>query len=83
MNDICKNTFESANSHHSPFLSSDNPEEIVRQIRLAMLCGRVNCALAGSDIWDQIPAEGDCPTPAELIIWAAARVQQRLAEEEG
>lgn len=82
MDNARKNTFEPANRPHSPFLNRNSTEEIVRQMRLAILCGRVNCALAGSNIWDQIPAEGGCPTPAELIVWAAIRVQQRTVEEE-
>ena len=57
------------------------PAQVETQIRLAMLCGRVNCALSGSSAWAQIPAKGDCPTPAELIAWAAAQVLLRLAEE--
>ena len=51
-----------------------SPEEVRRQIELAMLCGRVNCALAGSNVWDRIPARGNCPTQAELIAWAALEV---------
>ena len=43
-----------------------------------MLCGRLNCELAGSDIWSRILAEGDCPTPQELIVWAAAEVIRRM-----
>lgn len=57
------------------------PAEVESQIRLAMLCGRVNCALSGSDVWARIPAKGDCPTPAELIVWAAAQALLRMAEE--
>ena len=62
-------------------VEAPTPAEIETQIRLAMLCGRVNCALSGSNVWDRIPCRGDAPTPAELIVWAAAEALRRLAEE--
>ncbi len=53
------------------------PEEVETQIRLAMLCGRLNCELQGSDVWNRIPCKGGCPAPADLIVWAAAEAVRR------
>lgn len=55
--------------------------EAQRQMRLAMLCGRLNCVLNGSDIWDGIPCACEAPTPAELVVWAAAETLRRLEAE--
>ena len=52
--------------------------EVETQIKLAMLCGRLNCEMNGSDVLSRIPCEGECPTPAELIVWAAAEVIRRM-----
>lgn len=65
----------------SPLFTGEIPPEVRKQMELAMLCGRLNCALNGSDIWDSIPCAGDAPTPEELIAWAAQEVLRRLAEE--
>ena len=62
--------------------TSEIPAEVQRQIQLAMLCGRVNCALRGSNIWNTVPCRGEAPTPAELIAWAAAETLRRLAKEQ-
>ena len=53
--------------------------EVETQIKLAMLCGRLNCEMNGSDVWSRIPCEGECPTPAELIVWAAAETVRRMS----
>ncbi len=53
------------------------PAEVETQIRLAMLCGRINCEANGNDVWSRIPCRGDYPTPAELIAWAAAEALRR------
>ena len=65
----------------SPLFTGEIPPEVRKQMELAILCGRVNCALSGSDIWDSIPCEGGDPTPEDVIVWAAAEVLRRLALE--
>ena len=65
----------------SPIFTGEIHPEIRKQMELAMLCGQLNCALSGSDVWDRIPCAGDVPTPEELIVWAALRVLQEMAEE--
>ena len=61
-------------AHHTPEAAA-----VRTRIQLAMLCGRLNCALSGSDVWQRIPCKGVCPTPEELIAWAAAEALRRLA----
>ena len=65
----------------SPLFTGKIPPEERKQMELAILCGRVNCALSGSDIWERIPCEGGDPTPEDVIVWAAAEVLRQLAEE--
>ena len=65
----------------SPLFTRKIPPEERKQMELAILCGRVNCALSGSDIWDSIPCEGGDPTPEDVIVWAAAEVLRQLALE--
>lgn len=67
--------------NHSPLFTSEIPPEVRKQMELAILCGRANCALNGSDIWDSIPSADGDPTPEDVIVWAAAEVLRRLAEE--
>ena len=52
-----------------------------KQMELAILCGRLNCALSGSDIWDSIPCEGEVPTVEEVIAWAVLEVMRRTVQE--
>ena len=49
------------------------PEEVRRQIKLAMLCGMVNQDPEVQKKWGEIPSEGSVPTPEELILWAAIK----------
>ena len=49
------------------------PEEVRRQIKLAMLCGMVNQDPEVQKKWGGIPCEGSVPTPEELILWAAIK----------
>ena len=51
---------------------------VYTEMQLAMLSGMLNCAQNGSEIWKQIPCRGDCPTPEELSVWAAAEAMRRL-----
>ena len=44
------------------------PEEVRRQMKLAMLCGMVI-----QKKWNEIPCEGSVPTPEEFILWAAKK----------
>ena len=68
-------------TNNTPFFSGDFPPEVRKQMELAILCGRVNCVLNGSDVWDTIPCEGGDPTPEDVIVWAASRILQELAQE--
>ena len=68
--------------NQSPHFIDAFAPAIRKQMQLAILCGRLNCALSGSDVWDHIPCAGDAPTPEELIVWAALEVLRRTAEEE-
>ena len=78
MSDACNNISGICKQFSASPAENDAAEEALLQMKLAVLCGRLNCELAGSDIWSRIPAEGDCPTPAELIAWAAAETVRRM-----
>ena len=54
---------------------------VYTEMQLAMLAGMLNCSLNGSDVWRQIPCRGDCPTPEELIAWAAAEAVRRISQK--
>ncbi len=49
------------------------PEEVRRQMKLAMLCGMVNQNHEIQKKWSEIPREGSVPTPEEFILWAAEK----------
>ncbi len=49
------------------------PEEVRRQMKLAMLSGMVNQAPEIQKKWSEIPCEGSVPTPEEFIMWAASK----------
>ena len=52
------------------------PEEVRRQIKLAMLCGMVNQDPEVQKKWREIPCEGSVPTPEEFILWATLRLEE-------
>jgi len=58
----------------------NKPSAVYTQMQLAILSGMLNCSLKGSDIWQRIPCRGDCPTPEELIAWAAAEAVRRIGK---
>lgn len=63
---------------------SNQPKKVstvYTEMQLAMLAGMLNCSLHGSDVWRQIPCRGDCPTPEELIAWAAAEAVRRISQK--
>ncbi len=68
--------------NQSPLFMKTFSPEIRRQMELAILCGRLNCALCGSEIWDTIPCAGEAPTPEEVVAWAALEVLRRTAAAE-
>ena len=59
----------------------NKPSAVYTQMQLAILSGMLNCSLKGSDIWQRIPCRGDCPTPHELIAWAAAEAVRRISQK--
>ena len=52
------------------------PEEVRRQMKLAMLCGMVNQDPEVQKKWSEIPCEGFVPTPEEFILWAANKTAE-------
>ena len=49
------------------------PEEVRRQMKLAMLCGMVNQDPEVQKKWGEIPCADTVPTPEEFILWAVTQ----------
>lgn len=56
---------------------NSTPEQVRKQIRLAMLSGLLNEKPEVRKAWEQIPCVGEVPTPDEVIAYYAERLREK------